>query len=67
MQRSPMRLTNKDTIAIGWISVIVFVQVSWQSPDHNRVDNEDVSYMFVKDYVFQDKPVKHTAQTKRGL
>lgn len=43
-----MKLTNEDAIAIGWISIIVFVQVSRKSPDRNRVNNQDVSHMFVK-------------------
>lgn len=56
-------LTNEDAIAAGRFTVVVFAQVSGQRPDDNRVDDEDVPHMFVKDKVFQNKPAKHKAES----
>lgn len=52
-------LTDKDANETGCRSVIVFIQISRQSPDHNGVGDEDVPHMSVKDQVFQHKPVKY--------
>lgn len=44
-------LTNEDAIATGWFSIIVFVKVSRQRPDHNGVGNADVPHMLVEDKI----------------
>lgn len=48
--------TNKDPITIGWFRIVVFVQISRECPDDNRVYDEDVTHMFVQHNIFQDKP-----------
>lgn len=51
MQGFMWSLTNEDAIATGWFSIIVFVKVSRQRPDHNGVGNADVPHMLVKDKI----------------